>query len=76
MDLNPFFKSVLEQDTAAIVLCDRNHTIVYMNPTAIARYHKHGGAALVGRSLRNCHNTHSKRDDSESGGLVFRQPRA
>ena len=32
MDLNPFFKSVLEQDTAAIVLCDLNHTIVYMNP--------------------------------------------
>lgn len=30
MDLNPFFKSVLEQDTAAIVLCDLNHTIVYM----------------------------------------------
>ena len=59
MDLNPFFKSVLEQDAAAIVLCDLNHTIVYMNPTAIARYHKHGGAALVGRSLRNCHNTHS-----------------
>lgn len=24
MDLNPFFKSVLEQDTAAIVLCNRN----------------------------------------------------
>lgn len=30
MDLNPYFKSVLEQDTAAIVLCDLNHTIVYM----------------------------------------------
>ena len=59
MDLNPFFKSVLEQDTTAIVLCDLNHTIVYMNPTAIARYHQRGGAALVGRSLLNCHNAHS-----------------
>lgn len=29
-----YFKSVLEQDEAAIVLCDLEHTIVYMNPAA------------------------------------------
>ena len=30
-----------------------------MNPAATRSYAKHGGAALVGRSLANCHNAHS-----------------
>lgn len=59
MELNAFFKSVLEQDRSAIVLCDLQHTIVYMNPVAIARYAKRGGAALVGGSLLDCHNAAS-----------------
>ena len=59
MNLNPYFKSVLEQDGASIVLCGLDHTIRYMNPAAIRSYAKHGGAALVGRSLANCHNAHS-----------------
>ena len=56
MNLNPYFKSVLDQDRASIVLCGLDHTILYMNPAAIRSYAKHGGAALVGRSLANCHN--------------------
>ena len=59
MNLNPYFKSVLDQDRASIVLCGLDHTILYMNPAAIRSYAKHGGAALVGRSLANCHNAHS-----------------
>lgn len=59
MDLSPFFKSIVEQDTAAVVICDLNHTIIYMNPTAIERYSKRGGAALIGQSLLNCHNANS-----------------
>lgn len=55
MNLLPFFKSVLDQDPAAVVLCDTEHTIIYMNPAAIARYEKYGGAALLGRSLLRCH---------------------
>ncbi|MBQ2677269.1 MAG: PAS domain-containing protein [Clostridia bacterium] len=55
MDLNLFFKSVLEQDTAPVVLCDLEHTVVYMNPAAIARY-KHD---LTGKSLKACHNADS-----------------
>lgn len=55
MELSALFKSVLEQDRAAIVLCDLQHTIVYMNPAATARYANRGGAALVGRSLLDCH---------------------
>lgn len=59
MELSPFFKSVVDQDRAAIVLCDLRHTIVYMNPAAVARYANRGGAALVGRSLLDCHNAAS-----------------
>ena len=58
-NLNAYFKSVIDQDTASVVLCDLNHTIVYMNPAAIRNYAKHGGAALIGRSLLHCHNAHS-----------------
>jgi len=55
MDLLPFFKSVLEQDRSAVVLCDLEHTIIYMNPAAGERYAKWGGMALVGKSLLDCH---------------------
>ena len=56
MDLFPFFKSVLEQDRSAVVLCDLEHTIIYMNPTAGERYAKYGGMELVGKSLLDCHS--------------------
>lgn len=60
MDLTPFFLSVLEQDSAPIVLCDRNHTIVYLNPEAARRYAKRGGYDLVGKNLLACHNEESR----------------
>lgn len=59
MDLSVYFKSVLEQDTAAVVLCNLEHEIIYMNPAAADRYAKHGGSRLVGESLLNCHNPKS-----------------
>lgn len=55
MELTDYFKSVLEQDVAPVVICDRDHTVIYVNPAAVRRYHKHGGAALTGRSLLACH---------------------
>lgn len=58
--LNSLFKSVLEQDRAAVVLCDLNHTIVYMNPAGVKNYQNYGGAALMGKCLMNCHNPHSR----------------
>ena len=54
------YKSVLEADREAVVLCDLDHTIVYMNPAAKERYDSRGGAALVGRSLLDCHNAKSR----------------
>ena len=53
------YKSVLEADRAAVVLCDLTHTIIYMNPAAIKRYDKWGGAALLGQNLLDCHNEKS-----------------
>ena len=53
--LYKLFKSVLEHDTAPIVVCDINHIIVYMNPSAIKAYHKD----LTGDNLKDCHNAKS-----------------
>ena len=50
-DLNEIYKSVLDADRAAVVICDLEHTIVYMNQAAVERYEKWGGKALLGKSL-------------------------
>ena len=60
VDLNEAYKSVLEADKAAVVICDLEHTIIYMNPTAINRYEKWGGKSLIGQSLLNCNNDKSR----------------
>ena len=57
---NNYFKSVIDADEAPVVICDLSHTVVYMSPTAVKRYEKRGGAALIGRSLMGCHNADSK----------------
>lgn len=57
--LEKMMKSIIDQDRAAIVICDLYHTIVYMNPSAIIRYEKRGGAKLIGKSVLDCHNEHS-----------------
>ena len=56
---NEIYKSVLEADRAAIVICDLDHIIIYMNPAAILRYDKWGGKALLGNNLLDCHNEKS-----------------
>ncbi|MBR5349005.1 MAG: hypothetical protein IK125_07200 [Lachnospiraceae bacterium] len=37
IDLNAVYKSVLEADRAAVVICDPDHKIIYMNPAAVDR---------------------------------------
>ena len=32
--LSPYFKSIVDQDRLSIVICDLEHTIIYMNPAA------------------------------------------
>lgn len=59
MELAQFFKSIVDEDKCAVVICDVNHKIIYMNPAACERYSKRGGASLVGKSLLDCHNSES-----------------
>ena len=59
MELTQFFKSVIDMDRCAVVICDLEHTIIYMNPSAEERYAKRGGKELVGKSLLDCHNEKS-----------------
>ena len=55
MELYQYFKSIVEQDVAPVVVCDMEDVIVYMNPSAIKRYHKD----LTGSNLKACHNAKS-----------------
>ena len=55
--LAPFFKSIVEQDRCAVVICNLRHEIIYMNKSARERYQKHG--ELVGTSIFDCHNAES-----------------
>ena len=59
MDLSPFFKSIIDQDRASVVICDLHHTVMYMNPAAIKNYAKRGGEALLGSNLLDCHGSQS-----------------
>ena len=59
MELTKYFKSIIDTDTCAVVICNVAHEIIYMNPAAIIRYEKRGGQALVGQSLLDCHNPQS-----------------
>lgn len=53
--MNDYFKSIIDQDNAPIVVCSLDSTIIYMNPASIARYH----ANLTGKNLQACHNAES-----------------
>lgn len=55
-----FYKSIIDQDRSAVVICNLQHEIIYMNPAAIKNYEKWGGDKLIGQSLLNCHNPESR----------------
>ena len=59
MKISALFKSIVDSDIAPIVICETDHKIVYMNPAAVERYAKRGGANLIGKSLLDCHNDES-----------------
>lgn len=49
MEMNAYFKSIIDQDQCAIVICDLDHEILYMNPAAVERYGKGAGRRLWGK---------------------------
>lgn len=55
MELNLIFKSVIDADSAPIVICDLKHTVVYMNPSSIKKYK----TDITGKSIKLCHNAES-----------------
>lgn len=59
-EMADFFRSVMEQDRAAVVICNLEHEIIYMNPAAIENYGKWGGEKLLGSNLLKCHNAESQ----------------
>ena len=61
MEFSVYFKSIIDQDHASVVICNLQHEIIYMNPAAIANYKNYGGASLLGKSLMNCHNEKSQK---------------
>ena len=54
-----FYKSIIDQDRSAIVICNLEHEIIYMNPAAVTAYAKRGGEQLLGQNLLDCHNAES-----------------
>ncbi|MCX6270668.1 MAG: PAS domain-containing protein [Bacteroidetes bacterium] len=44
---------------AAVIVCDTDCTITYLNRKALMNYAAEGGAALIGKNLRDCHNENS-----------------
>ncbi len=60
MELSQYFKSIVDQDRSQIVICDLDNVIIYMNPAAVRAYEKHGGAALIGMSLLDCHGPEAR----------------
>lgn len=59
MELSKYLKSIIDMDRASIVICSLAHEIIYMNPAAVRRYEKRGGAELIGKNLMDCHNEKS-----------------
>jgi PAS domain S-box-containing protein len=55
-----FYRSIIEQDRCAVVICNLEHEIIYMNPAAAEYYAKHGGEKLVGQNIMECHNAQSQ----------------
>ena len=59
-DLYPYLKSIIDTDRSAVVVCSLKHEIIYMNPAAMERYAKRGGAGLLGKCLLDCHTPASR----------------
>ena len=54
-----FYRSIIDQDRRAVVICNLKHEIIYMNPSAIESYEKSSGDKLIGKSILECHNEKS-----------------
>jgi PAS domain S-box-containing protein len=58
--IEDFYKSIIDQDRCAVVICNLDNEIIYMNNAAVENYSKYGGEKLIGKNLLNCHNEESQ----------------
>ena len=47
-----FYKSIIDQDRCAVVICNLKHEIIYMNPAAVLNYEKWGEMCIRDRYIR------------------------
>ena len=47
---------MLEQETVPVVICDLNHTVIFMNSLSKTHY----SVDITGKSIKNCHGSHSQ----------------
>jgi PAS domain-containing protein len=57
--MDAYFAGLAERLPKEIVICDLNHTILYLNQTAREQYEPRFGTDMVGKNLLDCHNPRS-----------------
>ena len=56
METDKFLRSIIEQDTAKVVVCDLDNKVVYINKRAREAY----GDKILNKSIFDCHNKNSQ----------------
>lgn len=55
-----YMRGIIDTEPGDVVICDTNHTILYMNKAAEEHNARWGGKKLIGRSVLNCHRPETK----------------
>ncbi len=56
MEIEKILKSIIEQDTSKIVVCNLDHIVIFMNKKAREIY----GDSILNKSIFDCHNSTSQ----------------
>jgi hypothetical protein len=67
----PLATALLDSLKDSLLFADTNHVIRYMNQAAIAHYKE--GAALLGRSVLDCHQKEESRQRIRDAGAALQQ---
>lgn len=59
-ELNVYFKGIIDAISEPVVICDLDHTILYVNPAGVRIFAGMGKTDLVGKSVLDCHRPKSQ----------------